>query len=152
MTTPAPTSSPQVPARAGRDPSELAALDAQRVVAIRSSGWATPVHLWQPRNLAFWVYVLVTGWGLVVAVQYLGGLAVVYGQVIVVASVLFGLYGLLLWWFYRRVDRYAHQPRLMLVLAAVWGGLGATLALAAPANTPIISLWGKAFGQAWASD
>jgi RsiW-degrading membrane proteinase PrsW (M82 family) len=40
----------------------------------------------------------------------------------------------------------------MAVLAAVWGGLGATLALAAPANTPILSLWGKAFGQVWASD
>ena len=128
------------------------ALDAQRVVAIRSSGWAAPVRLWQPRNLAFWVYLVVTGWGLVVAVQYVGGAAVVYGQAIEVAVVLFGLYGVLLWWFYRRVDRYAHQSRLMLALAAVWGGLGATLALAAPANTPIISLWGKAFGQAWASD
>ncbi|MFD1079611.1 PrsW family intramembrane metalloprotease, partial [Longispora fulva] len=97
-------------------------------------------------------YLLVTGWGLVVAVQYVGGNTVVYGQAIEVGTVLFGLYGVLLWWFYRRVDRYAHQSRVMLVLAAIWGGLGATLALAAPANTPILSLWGKAFGQAWASD
>lgn len=145
------TAAPEPSEAVGR-PGEAAVLDAGRVTAIRSSGWASPVRLWQPRNLAFWVYLLVVGWGLVVAVQYLGGQAVVYGQVIAVATVLFGLYGALLWWFYHRVDRYAHQSRTMIVLAAVWGGLGATLALAAPANTPIISLWGKAFGQAWASD
>ncbi len=125
---------------------------AERLAAVRSSGWGAPVRLVQPRNPAFWVYLAITGWGLLTLVRYLGSRAPVYGQVIIVAGVLFGLYGALLWWFTQHIDRYAHQSRRMAVLAAVWGGLGATLALAAPANTPILSLWGKAFGQAWASD
>ena len=125
---------------------------AERLAAVRSSGWGAPVRLVQPRNPAFWVYLAITGWGLLTLVRYLGSRAPVYGQVIIVAGVLFGLYGALLWWFTQHIDRYAHQSRRMAVLAAVWGGLGATLALAAPANTPILSLWGKAFGQVWASD
>ena len=125
---------------------------AERLVALRGSGWGAHVRFVQPRNPAFWVYLVITSWGLITLVRYLASRAPVYGQVIIVAGVLFGLYGALLWWFTQHIDRYAHQSRKMAVLAAVWGGLGATLALAAPANTPILSLWGKALGQAWSSD
>ncbi|MET0694875.1 MAG: PrsW family intramembrane metalloprotease [Propionibacteriaceae bacterium] len=127
-------------------------LVAERLAAVRGSGWGARIRFVQPRNPAFWVYVVITGWGLITLVRYLSAQAPVYGQVIIVAAVLFGLYGALFWWFTQHIDRYAHQSRAMAVLAAVWGGLGATLALASPANTPILSLWAKAFGQAWASD
>ena len=75
-----------------------------------------------------------------------------YGQVIIVAGVLFGLYGALLWWFTQHMSRYAHQSRKSGGARRCVGRPGRRLALAAPANTPILSLWGKAFGQAWASD
>ncbi|GIF20920.1 hypothetical protein BJ973_001173 [Actinoplanes tereljensis] len=42
------------------DPSALSARDA----AIQRTGWGNPVHLWQPRNACFWVYLLGIGYGL----------------------------------------------------------------------------------------
>ena len=45
---------------------------AERLAAVRSSGWGAPVRLIQPRNPAFWVYLAITGWGLLTLVRYLG--------------------------------------------------------------------------------
>lgn len=134
------------------EPVPTEVLLADRVGAVRASGWGTSVRLVQPRNLAFWVYAVLVGLGAVQLVRYLAGAAPVYGQVIVVAVVLFGLYAALFWWFTQRIDRYAHQPRKLIVLAFLWGGFGATIALASNANTPILSLWAKAFGTSWAGD
>lgn len=40
----------------------------------------------------------------------------------------------------------------LLAAGALWGGFAATLYLALPANTALLSLYGKWFGTAWASD
>ncbi|BCB88282.1 PrsW family intramembrane metalloprotease [Phytohabitans suffuscus] len=123
-----------------------------RELALRESGWGARFTFFQPRNLAMWVYLLLVVSGAVVWFRYAAGQASAYGSVLVVATVLFGLYGALFWWFTQHIDRYAHQSRKLIVVAFLWGGFAATWAMAGNANGPIISLWGKAFGQAWAID
>jgi protease PrsW len=123
-----------------------------RQEALRESGWGTPFAFFQPRNLAMWVYLLLVGAGAVIWFRYAAGQANAYGEVLIVATVLFGLYGALFWWFTQHIDRYAHQSRKLIVVAFLWGAFAATWAMAANANTPLISLWGKAFGQGWAID
>jgi len=123
-----------------------------RQEALRESGWGTPFAFFQPRNLAMWVYLLLVGAGAVIWFRYAAGQANAYGEVLIVATVLFGLYGALFWWFTQHIDRYAHQSRKLIVVAFLWGAFAATWAMAANANTPLISLWGKAFGQSWAID
>ena len=123
-----------------------------RQEALHESGWGEPFHFFQPRNLAMWVYLLLVGAGAVVWFRYAASQANAYGEVLIVATVLFGLYGALFWWFTQHIDRYAHQSRKLIVLAFGWGAFAATWAMAANANSPLISLWGKAFGQGWAID
>ncbi|MFC0528782.1 PrsW family intramembrane metalloprotease [Phytohabitans kaempferiae] len=130
---------------------ESGLLDA-RQAALRESGWGTRFVFFQPRNLAMWVYLLLVGAGAVIWFRYAAGQANAYGEVLIVATVLFGLYGALFWWFTQRIDRYAHQSRKLIVVAFLWGAFAAPWALAGNANASVISLWGKAFGQAWAID
>jgi protease PrsW len=130
---------------------DSALLDA-RQAALRESGWGAPFTFFQPRNLAMWVYLLLVGAGMVIWFRYVSGQFGAYGEVLIVATVLFGLYGALFWWFTQRIDRYAHQSRKLIGVAFLWGAFAATSAMAANANTPILSLWGKAFGQGWAID
>lgn len=120
--------------------------------AIAESGWDRGFRFVQPRNLAFWVYVILVGYGIVTLFKFFAPAAPVVGQAIVAATILFALYGALFWWFTMRIDRYAHQSRKLIVVAFVWGAFAASVGMAAHANTPILSLYGKAFGQAWASD
>lgn len=128
------------------------ALLAARVDAIRNSGWGQTFRFAQPRNLAFWVYVVLVAIGAVSFTRYAGGQAPAYGEALIVATVLFALYCALFWWFTQRIDRYAHQSWKLIVLAFVWGAAAAPWALAANANTPMLEIWGKLFGQAWAAD
>ena len=125
---------------------------AARTAALRESGWGEGFRFVQPRNLAFWVYLLLVGAGAVIWLRYASTEAAAYGEVLIVATVLFGLYGALFWWFTQRIDRYAHQSRKLIAIAFLWGAFAASWAMAANANSPILSLWGKAFGQAWSID
>ncbi|MFC8047797.1 PrsW family intramembrane metalloprotease [Nocardia sp. NPDC057353] len=128
------------------------ALLAARAEAIRNSGWGQAFRFAQPRNLAFWVYVVLVAIGAVSFTRYVGGQAPAYGEALIVATVLFALYCALFWWFTQRIDRYAHQSWKLIVLAFVWGAFAAPWAMAANANTPMLEIWGKLFGQAWAAD
>ncbi|EME23176.1 PrsW family intramembrane metalloprotease [Rhodococcus triatomae] len=128
------------------------ALLAARDEAIRNSGWGQVFRFAQPRNLAFWVYVVLVAIGAVSFTRYVGGQAPAYGEALIVATVLFALYCALFWWFTQRIDRYAHQSWKLIVLAFVWGAFAAPWAMAANANTPMLEIWGKLFGQAWAAD
>ncbi|MFD0747267.1 PrsW family intramembrane metalloprotease [Phytohabitans flavus] len=120
--------------------------------ALWESGWGTRFTFYQPRNLAMWVYLLLVCAGAVLWVRNVAGQATAYGDVLVVAIVLFGLYGALFWWFTQHIDRYAHQSRKLIVVAFLWGAFAATWAMAANANGPIISLWGKGIGRSLATD
>jgi protease PrsW len=127
-------------------------LEAERRATIADSGWGRSFTLWQPRNLAFWVYLALVLSGVWAWVSMISGQYAAYGHAIVLAVELFAIYGALFWWFTHSIDRYARQPIGALIAAFLWGGFGATWQLAAAANTALLALYAKAFGQAWALD
>jgi protease PrsW len=127
-------------------------LRALRLGAIEASGWGARFRLLQPRNLAFWVYLLLVGLGVLVYGLFVTAEVAVYAPALTVALLLFTLYGALFWWFTAHIDRYAGLPANLLVWAFVWGAFAASGAIASNANTPLIDLYGKWFGPAFAQD
>ena len=112
----------------------VADLDAARDAAIDASGWGRRFVFYQPRNLAFWGYLLLVMLGVVLvragdrpAVSGLRAGDHARGDVLIP-------YGALFWWFTQRIDRYAKLPAKLMVAAFVWGGFAATWAMAASAN------------------
>ena len=127
-------------------------LDAARRHAVDLSGWGRRFVFYQPRNLAFWAYLVLVGGGFVTFAQSLRSRYDAYGPAIMLAVTMFALYGAFFWWFTQRVDRYAKLPPKLMVTAFLWGGFAATWSMAAPANSAIADLYAKTFGQAWALD
>lgn len=123
-----------------------------RFTAIEESGWGRSFTFYQPRNLAFWVYLLLTVSGAMLFLTRIQSTYPAYGRAILVTAVLFGGYGAIFWWFTQHIDRYARQPMKLLVVAFCWGGFAATWSMAAYANDALISIYGKVFGHAWAQD
>lgn len=123
-----------------------------RFLAIENSGWGRGFTFYQPRNLAFWVYVLLVGSGVLLFVSRIATSYPAYGRAILVTAAVFAVYGALFWWFVAHIDRYARQPTALLVAAFCWGGFAATWAMASYANTAVLSIYGKVFGHAWAQD
>ena len=131
---------------------ELEVLDAQRTEAIAASGWGASVRLFQPRNLAFWVWAVLVAWGFVIWLQDLVHSASYYAPAISVGVAVFTVYGALFWWFTQHVDRYAAQPARLRVAAFLWGAFAATWVMGAPANNAARSLYAKVFSQHFALD
>ncbi|MBO0676652.1 PrsW family intramembrane metalloprotease [Mycolicibacterium sp. S2-37] len=131
---------------------DQAALEAARSTALHTSGWGRRFVFYQPRNLAFWVYLLLVSVGATAFVPMVTAQPAGFGGAVVRALVLFGLYGLLFWWFTQRVDRYATLPVTLLVAGLLWGAFAASWALAANANGALGNLYAKSFGQSWALD
>lgn len=127
-------------------------LTAARTSAIENSGWGRAFTFYQPRNAAFWVYLLLVVSGAFQFVSMLSNASGAYGPAIGVSVALFTVYGALFWWFTHHIDRYARQPVKLIAVAFLWGALAATWAMAANANDAILALYAKVFGQAWASD
>ncbi|MFD5176515.1 PrsW family intramembrane metalloprotease [Nocardia sp. NPDC058379] len=123
-----------------------------RFLAIENSGWGRGFTFYQPRNLAFWVYVLITGSGALLFVSRIASSYPAYGRAIAVTAAVFAVYGALFWWFVAHIDRYARQPTKLLVAAFCWGGFAATWAMASYANDALIGIYAKVFGHAWAQD
>ncbi|MFC8932029.1 PrsW family intramembrane metalloprotease [Rhodococcus sp. NPDC057135] len=123
-----------------------------RVEAIENSGWGRSFAFYQPRNAAFWVYLLLVVSGAFKLISMLSASAAAYGDAIALSFVLFGVYGAVFWWFTHHIDRYARQPVKLIVVAFFWGSFAATWVMAANANDAILALYAKTFGQAWASD
>lgn len=123
-----------------------------RVDAIENSGWGRSFTFYQPRNAAFWVYLMLVVTGAFKLFSMLSASAPAYGEAIALSIVLFGVYGAVFWWFTHHIDRYARQPVKLIVVAFLWGSFAATWVMAANANDAILALYAKAFGQAWAKD
>lgn len=128
----------------------VADLDAARDAAIDASGWGRRFVFYQPRNLAFWGYILLVMLGVVLFAQVIARQYPAFGQAITLAVTLLIPYGALFWWFTQRIDRYAKLPAKLMVAAFVWGGFAATWAMAASANDSARSIYAKLFGQTWA--
>ena len=119
------------------DPRTTAELDRARIDVLDKAGWGRPFVFFQPRNAAFWIYLLLVLTGLAGIADQLGGQIAAYGPAVALAVALFTVYGAIFWWFTQRIDRYAKLPAALLVLAFLWGGFAATWALAATANDAI---------------
>ena len=121
----------------------LADLDRARDTALDLSGWGRRFSFYQPRNFAFWGYLLLVAIGFLVFVSTLAREYDAYGQAIGLAVTSFAIYGALFWWFAQHIDHYAKLPAKLMVVAFVWGGFAATGAMAANANDAILALYAK---------
>jgi protease PrsW len=124
-------------------------LDRARDIALDLSGWGKRFTFYQPRNCAFWGYLMLVGIGIFVFVSTLAREYDAYGQAIGLAVTSFAIYAALFWWFTQYIDHYAKLPANLMVVAFLWGGFGA-IRMAANANTAILALYAKVFGQVWA--
>ncbi|MEU4689408.1 PrsW family intramembrane metalloprotease [Actinoplanes sp. NPDC023714] len=123
-----------------------------RATALEQSGWGTPFRLVQPRNLCFWVYALGVAGGVYELIRYFGAGAAAYGTGLGVGVLAFAAYTVPWLILLAYHNRYTRLPGNLLLTAFVWGGTAATFWIALPANGALLSLYGKAFGQAWVGD
>src|SRR5271165_6396926 len=128
----------------------LADLDRARDIALDLSGWGRRFAFYQPRNCAFWGYLMLVGIGILVFVSTLAREYDAYGPAIALAVTSFAIYAALFWWFTQYIDHYAKLPAKLMVVAFLWGGFAATWMMAASANDAILALYAKSFGQSWA--
>ncbi|MGB9303950.1 MAG: PrsW family intramembrane metalloprotease [Mycobacterium sp.] len=128
----------------------IADLDRARKIALDLSGWGRRFTFYQPRNFAFWGYLALVGTGMFAFASTLASEYDAYGQAIALAVTSFAIYAALFWWFTDHIDHYAKLPAKLMVVAFLWGGFAATWAMAANANTAIVALYAKNFGQVWA--
>ncbi|MBV9352047.1 MAG: PrsW family intramembrane metalloprotease, partial [Mycobacterium sp.] len=127
-------------------------LDRARDTALDLSGWGRRFSFYQPRNFAFWGYLVLVATGAFAFGSKLIREYNAYAQAIGLAVTLFAIYAALFWWFTVHIDRYAKLPVKLMVVAFLWGGFAAPWSMAANANDAILALYAKAFGQAWALD
>lgn len=125
---------------------------AEQLRAIERSGWGRSFRLYQPHNLAFWVYVLLVTTGTVAMVQEWGAGASGHAATLVVAVLYFAAYSVPFWVYIRHNDRYESEPARLCVAGFVWGGTAATFGLSVHANGALSSIYAKVFGFEWSSD
>lgn len=125
--------------------------DARRA-AIATSGWGAQVHLVQPRNACFWVYVALVGTGLWSVFSLSAPTARIFAVANVTAVLTSGLFAAVFVLILHRSDRWERTPARLAVAAFVVGGFGAAYAMALPGNAAMMSLYTKLFGQAFATD
>lgn len=124
----------------------------QRATALDASGWGAPFRLLQLRNLCFWVYALGVIGGAYQLVRYFGSGAGAYGTGLGLGVLAFAVYTIPWLVLLGYHNRYTRLPGTLLLAAFVWGATAATFWIALPANGAFLSLYGKAFGQAWVND
>jgi hypothetical protein len=93
---------------------------AARAAALEESAWGERFYLVQPRNLCFWVYVVLMVIGLHHIVTSFRPTLGYYGDALAVGIVINGLLGLVWWLWFRHIDRWEHQPLSLIVTAFAW--------------------------------
>ncbi|KJK50684.1 membrane protein [Lentzea aerocolonigenes] len=129
-----------------------AAVKNAQLVAIEQSGWGQPFRLFQPDNLAFWVYTVGVGGGALAMLRYFGPGADFYRPALTGGVLLFGLYLIPWLLLLRHHNRYTAQPGALLATGFVWGGVAATFWIALPANSALLEIWTKIGGTQFAAD
>lgn len=122
----------------------------RRDEALEVSAWGERFRFFQPQNLCFWVFLVLTGIGLHNIWQYFGPKAGFYAEVFTVSAVLCLLCGGAWAWWFHHIDRWERQPRSLVVTALIWGAIPATFAFAITVNGALLSIYPKLFGQDWA--
>ncbi len=130
---------------------DAGALARQRT-AIGVSGWGQPFRLVQTHNLAFWVWLVGVVYGVWAYIQEFSPVFPVAGEALELGALLAAGLGVLLWLFFKSIDRYDRLPALLLVCAFLWGGFAATYGIAIAGNTANFAVMGKLFGQGFLND
>ena len=125
---------------------------ARRVAAIEESGWGARFHLFQPRNLCLWVYLLLVALGARQLYEIAAPTAGVFAKADLAAAASTGTFCLIFLLFLHHFDRYERTPALLAVTAFIGGGVGAPWVMALSGNAALMDLYAKLFGQAWATD
>ncbi|MBB3086030.1 PrsW family intramembrane metalloprotease [Geodermatophilus sabuli] len=120
--------------------------------ALEISGWGQRFTFVQPHNPCFWVFVVLTGIGVFQTWSYFAPDVGFYAEGFAIAAVLCSLCGLAWWAWFRHIDRWERQPGGLILAALVWGAVPATFAFALTANTALLGIYPKLFGQDWTSD
>ncbi|MBB2947132.1 RsiW-degrading membrane proteinase PrsW (M82 family) [Actinoplanes lutulentus] len=123
-----------------------------RAAALEASGWGEPFRLIQVRNLCFWVFAIGVAGGAYDLIQYFKPGLTPYGTGIGFGVAGFAIYTIPWLILLSYHNRYTRLPGKLLLAAAAWGAFAATFWVAITANGAILSIYGKLFGQAWASD
>jgi RsiW-degrading membrane proteinase PrsW (M82 family) len=97
-----------------------------------------------------WVGAFLVFAGALTLVQVVGGFPQLYGPAMLLGVVVWALYCLPWLLFLHRKERYEREPARLALWGFLYGGLGATFAIAYHANTAVLSLWGKAVSPAFA--
>lgn len=120
--------------------------------AIAVSGWGAPFRFVQPHNACFWMYLVLVAAGLWTLVPMFAATAGVYAEANAAAIGTSAVFAAIFLRFLHHADRWEHTPGRLALAAFVIGGVGSTFAIALPGNAALMSLYAKAFGQAWAQD
>ncbi|MEV5966086.1 PrsW family intramembrane metalloprotease [Kribbella sp. NPDC051952] len=125
---------------------------AAQLSAIEESGWGQPFKFLQPRNVAFWVFLVGVGGGALTMFQFFGPKATFYAPALTWGVLLFGLYLIPWLLLLRHHNRFTAQPAGLLATGFVWGGVAATFWIALPANAALLEIWSKVGGTSFAAD
>ena len=116
----------------------------------RDAGMPTRIHtsLFQPRQPAFWVFVVFLGYGVVRMTNALVALSQISRSGWTLSWLLLALYALPVFVLIYRLDLYEREPISLAVAAFLWGAFAATaLALDAAGWDRVVA---QAFGQDFA--
>lgn len=134
------------------DPAATIASPAARQLSPDMPGKGRSVQIFQPRNLASWVFLWGLAFGAVAAFRWFQPVSIAVGTATMWASVLFFLYLLPWLWFLRHKDRRTPIPAKVLIVGFLWGGLTAAFLIALPGNDSLMSIYGKAVSPEFAHD
>ncbi|MFD7853874.1 PrsW family intramembrane metalloprotease [Streptomyces microflavus] len=127
-------------------------LEAARATAINASGWGTPFKVVQLRNACFWVLLCGLAAGALQMLYFYRPGIGAYQTGLGVGVIAFALYTVPWLLLLAHHNKYTTLPAKLFTGAFAWGALAAAFAMALNANDALLSLYGKAFGHAWASD
>lgn len=130
----------------------MSTLAVDRRRAIAQSGWGEDFRLFQPHNLAFWVYCVLVVVGAFVLSGQVSIAAAAYSGALTSGIIAFGLVTVAYAWFIHYEDRYTTVPPKLAVAGFVWGFVPAIGAFALLANEAVVDLYAKAFGASFAYD
>ncbi len=122
-----------------------------REQALEVSGWGERFVFWQPHNLCFWVFVILTAVGAVQGWSYFSPSVSFYGGALAIPAVLCVVFGAAWWAWLRHIDRWERQPGALVTAALLWGAIPATFAFALTVNTALLEIYPKLFGQDWST-
>lgn len=109
--------------------------------------WSEEVSIIQPRNAAFWLFVVLLGIGGASFIDRQLTFANASTTAWVVGLFLLALYAIPVFWLVRSLDLFEREPRSMLIGALLWGGIIATF-LAANVNDQ----WGEILNKVAGAD